>query len=290
MQEAGVCWDEQQVGSAYMEEFSAASACLKGHRRSLSVETAAGGSICLACFAALVSDPLSPTHYVSYALSQLNLSFDDPDLLMELRERHAYLLVVPLVAALSVFDDEIARQVMELIYDFCFRGQMGRLGLGGSGSERFSATSLSGDFIARIADRLSSGTIAWSRRYICLLHCFGELLNTHQASSPAVHIREKDALFSNLLIGLQLPSEELRGEVLFVLYKLCSLSITPWENVDDDNDDCAGSLDARAAALLRLALEILLKTQHDEVRMNCLGRSQTSSLAIAHVFTSIAFF
>ncbi|PKU76745.1 Protein PRD1 [Dendrobium catenatum] len=192
-----------------MEQFSPASSCSKGHRRSLAVETAAGGSICLSCFAALVSDSRSPTHHVSYALSQLNLTFDDPDLLLELRERHAYLLVAPLVAALSAFDDEpLARQVMDVISDLCFRGEI----------------SLSGDFIARIADRLASGALAWSRRHIYLLHCFGVLLNSHQGSSPAAHIREQDALFSNLLFGLQLPSEELRGEVLFVIYKLCQLN------------------------------------------------------------------
>lgn len=76
-----------------------------------------------------------------------------------------------------------------------------------------------------------------------------------------------------------------------MIYKLCSLNITPWEAVDDDDDDdyCVESLDARAAALLRLALEILLKTQHDEVRMNCLGISQTSSLVIAHVLLTFAW-
>ncbi|KAL0920940.1 hypothetical protein M5K25_007959 [Dendrobium thyrsiflorum] len=254
-----------------MEQFSPASACSKGHRRSLAVETAAGGSICFSCFAALVSDSRSPTHHVSYALSQLNFAFDDPDLLLELRERHAYLLVAPLVAALSAFDDEpLARQVMDVISDLCFRGEIRRLGLGGV-SEQFTASSLSGDFIARIADRLASGTLAWSRRLIYLLHCFGELLNSHQGSSPAAHIREQDALFSNLLVGLQLPSEELRGEVLFVIYKLCQLNVTPWENVDDDDNDCVESLDAMAGSLWRLALEILLKTQHDEVRINCLA-------------------
>ncbi|XP_028551944.1 protein PRD1 isoform X2 [Dendrobium catenatum] len=254
-----------------MEQFSPASSCSKGHRRSLAVETAAGGSICLSCFAALVSDSRSPTHHVSYALSQLNLTFDDPDLLLELRERHAYLLVAPLVAALSAFDDEpLARQVMDVISDLCFRGEIRRLGLGGV-SEKFTASSLSGDFIARIADRLASGALAWSRRHIYLLHCFGVLLNSHQGSSPAAHIREQDALFSNLLFGLQLPSEELRGEVLFVIYKLCQLNVTPWENVDDDENDCVESLDAMASSLWRLALEILLKTQHDEVRINCLA-------------------
>ncbi|KAK8944306.1 Protein PRD1 [Platanthera zijinensis] len=256
--------------SEYMAEFSPASTCLKGHRRSLLLETAGGGSICLSCFAALASDPRSPKHHISYALSQLKLALEDPDILFEFRWRYAYLLVAPLVTVLAVFNDEgIAHQVMDLVSDLCFRGEIGRLGEGSKG-ERAASTSLSGDFISRIADRLASGALAWSQRQIYMLHCFGELLSSHMDSSPAAHIREHAGLFSNLLAGLQLPSEELRGEILFVIYKLCSLNITPWEDVVDESD-CAESMDTGASVLLRLALEILLKTQHDEVRLNCLA-------------------
>ncbi|KAK8938321.1 Protein PRD1 [Platanthera guangdongensis] len=271
--------------SEYMAEFSPASTCLKGHRRSLLLETAGGGSICLSCFAALASDPRSPKHHISYALSQLKLALDDPNILFEFRRRYAYLLVAPLVAVLSVFNDEgIAHQVMDLVSDLCFRGEIGRFGEGSKG-ERAVSTSLSGDFISRIADRLASGALAWSQRQIYMLHCFGELLSSHMDSSPAAHIREHVGLFSNLLAGLQLPSEELRGEILFVIYKLCSLNITPWEDVVDDESDCAESMDTGASVLLRLALEILLKTQHDEVRLNCLavGFKETCGLSFAAV-------
>ncbi|PKA53941.1 Protein PRD1 [Apostasia shenzhenica] len=50
------------------------NACRRGHRRSLALDTVEGGSICLPCFAALVSDPHSPTYHFSHALSQLLLS------------------------------------------------------------------------------------------------------------------------------------------------------------------------------------------------------------------------
>lgn len=68
-------------------------------------------------------------------------------------------------------------------------------------------------------------------------------------------------------------SEEIGGEILFVLYKLSDTRATPWDDDDvcDDNDTNHASFAELKLLLIRLSLEALLKTQHDDVRMNCLG-------------------
>ncbi|EHA8588514.1 protein PRD1 [Cocos nucifera] len=244
------------------DEEAAPPTCGKGHRSSLVLTTAEGGFICLACFSALLSDHCSPSHHVSYALSQLSLAIRSPAFLRDLRTCHPHLLVPPLVRALAASDDEaLARQLIDLVSDLCYR-------CCGGGSA--AAASVSGDFIALITDLLSSGALAWSRRQIYMLHCFGILLNSHPNDNPASHIRDKDALFSNLILGLQLPSEEIRGEIMFVLYKLSLLQATPWD--EDDNDHGDTDLSSTGERLLRLSLEVLLKTQNDDVRLNCVGQ------------------
>ncbi|XWS09251.1 hypothetical protein CRYUN_Cryun40dG0070000 [Craigia yunnanensis] len=113
----------------------------------------------------------------------------------------------------------------------------------------------------QVAEKLSSGALAWSQRKLYMLHCLGVLLNC-QINDPCMNIRDKVALVSNLLAGLQLPSDEIRGEVLFVLYKL---SIHAYAS-----KDCVGAdvLQAFCPSLLRLSMEALLKTQRDDVRLN----------------------
>nr|CAB3484202.1 unnamed protein product [Digitaria exilis] len=64
---------------------------------------------------------------------------------------------------------------------------------------------------------------------------------------------------------LLLYSDEIRGEILFVLYKLSILNATPWDNVCDNGDV---DLTAIGRSLLQLSLEVLLKTQNDAVRIN----------------------
>lgn len=60
---------------------------------------------------------------------------------------------------------------------------------------------------------------------------------------------------------LLLHSEEIRGEILFVLYRLSVLE-------DDDGTD---TLYTVCPNLLRLSLQVLIKTQMDDVRLNCVG-------------------
>lgn len=143
------------------DEVVAPPTCRKGHRSSLAMTTAEGGFICLACFSALLSDPCAPSHHVSYALSQLSLAIRSPAFLRDLRTCHPHLLVPPLVRALAASDDEpLSRQLIDLVSDLCYR-------CGGAGES--AAASVSGDFIARIADLLSSGELAWSRRQIYMV-------------------------------------------------------------------------------------------------------------------------
>lgn len=94
-----------------------------------------------------------------------------------------------------------------------------------------------------------------------MLHCLGILLKC-QKDNPYAHIKDKYGLVSNLVGGLQLPNDEIRGEILFVLYKL---SLLPYASRDDGGD----ILPTFCSKLLYLSMEALVKTQSDDVRLNC---------------------
>ncbi|PUZ46660.1 hypothetical protein GQ55_7G100400 [Panicum hallii var. hallii] len=98
------------------------------------------------------------------------------------------------------------------------------------------------------------------------LHCLGVLLNT--TKDAAAHIVDKLSLFLNLVNDLRLPSDEIRGEILFVLYKLSISNATPWDIICDNGDV---DLLAIGRNLFQLSLEVLLKTQNDTVRLNCIA-------------------
>ncbi|KAK6266107.1 hypothetical protein QUC31_016944 [Theobroma cacao] len=220
--------------------------CSQGHRTTLCLRTQQGGSICLLCFSNLISNPCAPTLHVSYALSQLSHALSQPLFLNSLLSFHPHFLISPLLHALSSFDDDpIAQQLIDIITALCASAN----------------ASVTADFVTQVAEQLSSGTLAWSRRQLYLLHCLGVLLNC-QAAEPCMHIRDKVALVSNLVAGLQLPSDEIRGEILFVLYQLSLHAYT--------SKDCVGAdvLQAFCPSLLRLSMEALLKTQRDDVRLN----------------------
>ncbi|KAH7521537.1 hypothetical protein FEM48_Zijuj07G0044100 [Ziziphus jujuba var. spinosa] len=229
--------------------------CSVGHRSSLILRTQQGGAICLLCFSNLVSNPLSPTLHVSYALSQLSSALSQPPFLRTLISFHPLLLVSPLVHALSSFDDHaIARQVLDLVSLLC----------DSSSDSDGGDCSILAEFVSRVSDRLSSGALAWSRRQVYVLHCLGVLLKS-QKNNPYTYIKDKYGLVSNLVAGLQLPSEEIRGEILFVLYKV---SVLQNASVDSEGIDLLFSF---CPKLLRLSLEALIKTQSDDVRLNCVA-------------------
>ncbi|CAL2228083.1 unnamed protein product [Prunus armeniaca] len=200
--------------------------------------------------AASASPTSSPTVHVSYALSQLSqANSSDPPFLRSLLAFHPHFLISLIVHALSSFDDDpIARQVVHLISALCDS----------------AAASLSADFIARVSDCLSSGALAWSRRHLYTLHCLGVLLNCQQ-NNPYAHIRDKYGLITNLVEGLQLPSEEIREEILFVLYKVSVLQYASEVGVGTD------FLFAFCPKLLSLSLGALMKTQSDDFRLNCVA-------------------
>lgn len=60
-------------------------------------------------------------------------------------------------------------------------------------------------------------------------------------------------------------SEEIRGEVLFVLYKLYFLQS---KSAEGDGSDI---LIRFCPKLLYLLTNVLMKTQNDDVRLNCIG-------------------
>ncbi|XP_010532711.1 PREDICTED: protein PRD1 [Tarenaya hassleriana] len=245
-----------------------APSCSKGHRSTLCLRTHHGGTLCLLCFSDLVSDPRAPTVHVSYALSQLSLALSEPLFLRGLLSSHAHFLVSPLVHALSSFEDApIANQVVDIVRVLCSA----------------EISSFGGDFLGRVADQLSSGALAWSRRQLHMLHCFGVLMNCKNIDIYA-QLRGKFSLASQLVEGLQLPSEEIRGEILFVLYKLAALQFL---QEDADGADVISSL---CPKLLYLSLEALAKTQRDDVRLNCVAlltiMAQLGLFANSHAYSS----
>ncbi|KAG2331538.1 hypothetical protein Bca52824_002718 [Brassica carinata] len=107
--------------------------------------------------------------------------------------------------------------------------------------------------------QLSSGALGWSRRHIHMVHCFGVL--SSEKIDINSHIKDKESLVCQLVEGLQLPSEEIRGEIFFVLYKFSALQFT------EQNVDGAEILSSLCPKLLSVSLEALAKTQRDEVRL-----------------------
>ncbi|KAF8085132.1 hypothetical protein N665_0679s0008 [Sinapis alba] len=223
--------------------------CANGHRSTVSLRTDQGGTFCFLCFSDLVSNPRAPTVHVSYALHQLSIALSEPTFLRNLLSSHVRFLVSPLVNALSVFDDApIAIQIMDTISLLCSAEEC----------------SIGEDFVERVSAQLSSGALGWSRRQLHMLHCFGVLLSNEKIDINS-HIRDKESLVFQLVEGLQLPSEEIRGEIFFVLYKFSALQFT------EQNVDGAEVLSSLCPKLLSLSLEALAKTQRDEVRLNCIA-------------------
>ncbi|KAH9679923.1 protein putative RECOMBINATION INITIATION DEFECT 1 [Citrus sinensis] len=240
--------DSQEAEDLEVEvEAQSLGSCSQGHRSTLSLQTQQGGAICLLCLSNLITTPHALTIHVSYALSQLSLALSHRPL--HLSQYHAHFLVAPLLHALSSFDDQpIACQLIDLITI-----------LSDSGDEDVFV-----EFVSRVAERLSSGAFSWSPRQLHMIHCLGVLFNC-RTNNPFIFIKNKDALISNLVTGLGLPSEEIRGEILFVLYKVSSIQC---QSMDIDGADI---LFAFCPKLLQLSLVSLMKTQRDDVRLNCVA-------------------
>ncbi|TKY47801.1 PRD1 protein [Spatholobus suberectus] len=240
------CSDSQDLDDVDDDGFS----CSQGHRSSLNLQTHEGASICLVCFSNLISNPLSPTFHVSYALSQLSRSLSIPHFLQSVLTFHPHFLISPLVSALSSFHDEpIAAQLTHLI-----------LALSAS-----AHPSVCREFVARVSDRVSSGALGWASTQLHVIHCLGALLNCEKDDDLHAHIKDMYSLISVLVTGLQLPSEEIRGEVLFVLYKLSVLQSTSAEG------DGSDMLIPFCPQILYLLVDVLMKTQNDDVRLNCIA-------------------
>ncbi|PIN25504.1 hypothetical protein CDL12_01756 [Handroanthus impetiginosus] len=229
--------------------------CSQGHRTTLILPTDEGGSICLLCLSNLLSNPRSPTVHVSYALSQLSQALSQPQFLHSILTFHSHFLISPLVAVLSNFDDEpLAKQTIDLIQRLC----------GGSNSNGNENEDVHKEFVARVSDWLSGGSFTWSRRQLYMLHCFGALLD-NQDCNLYTCIKNKEALIFNLVTGLQLSNDEIQGEIMFVLYRASLLHYT---YMDDNGTDI---LLAYCPKLLHMSLDILMKSQSDDVRLNCVA-------------------
>ncbi|KAL1543222.1 protein putative RECOMBINATION INITIATION DEFECT 1 [Salvia divinorum] len=229
--------------------------CSQGHRSVLILPTEEGGSICLLCLSELLSNPKSPTIHVSYALSQLSQALDQPHFFRSLLTFHSHFLVSPLLDVLSNFDDEpIAKQSIDLIRILC----------DGSRTNSNGNQDLRKEFVARVSDCLSSGSLAWSRRQLYMVHCFGVLMDNLDFNLYTC-IRNKDTLILNLLTGLQLSNDNIQGEIMFALYRFSLLHYSHMEGCGTD------VLLAYCPKILRISLNILMKSQSDDVRLNCLA-------------------
>ncbi|GER27846.1 protein PRD1 [Striga asiatica] len=230
---------------------SSPETCAQGHRSSIVLPTAEGGSICLLCLSNLLTNPRSPTVHVSYALSQLSQAISQPQFLQSLLTYHSHFLISPLVGVLSSFDDEpLAKQTIDLIQTLC--------------DFESDCQDVRKEFVARVSDWLSGGSLAWSHRQLYMLHCFGVLLD-NQDFHLYDCIKNKDALIFNLVTGLQLSNDEIQGEIMFVLYRTSLLHYTYM-------DDCGTDvLHNYCPKLLHISLDILMKSQSDDVRLNCLA-------------------
>ncbi|XP_073134962.1 protein PUTATIVE RECOMBINATION INITIATION DEFECT 1 isoform X2 [Henckelia pumila] len=227
--------------------------CSQGHSSTLILPTAEGGSICLLCLSALLSNPKSPTVHVSYALSQLSQAISQSHFLHSLLTFHSHFLISPLVYVLSNFDDEpIANQTIDLILRIC------------EAAESNSNEDVRMEFAARVSNCLSTGSLAWSRRQLYMLHCFGVLLDSQESKLYAI-IKDKDTLICNLITGLQLSSEVIQGEIMFVLYRL---SLLQYIDMDDNSTDVFAACGPK---LVHLPLEVLMKSESDDVRLNCVA-------------------
>ncbi|XP_020399554.1 protein PUTATIVE RECOMBINATION INITIATION DEFECT 1 isoform X2 [Zea mays] len=229
-------------------------ACGAGHPASHSLPTSAGGRVCLSCVVALLSsagNASTPSHHVAHALANLSLALADPAFLRPLRAAHPHLLAAPLAEALEGAaerrDAALAAQACDVAADLA----------------AVVGAPADSELVARLARVLSSGSLV---KHLHTLHCLGLLLNS--TKDAGAYIGDKCSLFLNLVNDLRLPSDEIRGEILFVLYKLALLNATPWDDICE-----TGDLDLLAIgrSLLQLSLEVLLKTQNDAVRLNCIA-------------------
>lgn len=143
--------EEEEEENLHSNREELAQVCCEGHRSTLNLQSqqqgeGGGGSICLLCFSNLISNPLSPTLHVSYALSQISqflVSF-------AISSSHSHFLVCPLLKALSSFDDQpIANQLINLILNLSS-----------------SSSSLSAHFVATLSHHLASRALAWTRPHL----------------------------------------------------------------------------------------------------------------------------
>ncbi|CAN0916350.1 Protein PUTATIVE RECOMBINATION INITIATION DEFECT 1 [Linum grandiflorum] len=234
----------------YYDDFDlqspAEESCSRGHRSGLSIATRQGGSICLVCISNLITNPAALSHQVSYALTQLTAALSQPRFLEILLTFHPHFLVSPLLHALSLFPDpSIASLLFHLIFTLSS-----------------SAAVIAPHFLAGLADLISSSSAAWTPIHLHILHCFGLLLSGPHVDDPYALVHDKVSLLSNIVAALQIPNDEIQGEVLFVLYRL---------SLHASDEESAGLLLAFSSKFWRFSLNVLLKTQNDTVRLNSLA-------------------
>ncbi|MCO5562616.1 hypothetical protein L7F22_016244 [Adiantum nelumboides] len=235
--------------------------CTQCHSPSLQLSTDEGRYICLMCFVKLLSDHSAFLTHKLYAVSEFRQALDGPSFCAQFFLHHSHLVVSPLSEALSTCRDEssscLSKALMELILELCnlYSSVAADVAHKDPGS-------LLHDFIIHIVMGLSSSySLSYSTGQTNSLHVLGLLLDSYcqydSVMPPA--IRSYPDFLANLIAGLKLPGDQLRGESLFLLYKISSF------------EEGIKQLLPFLPDLMNAAINALVKTENDELRMNCIA-------------------
>ncbi|KAI5078441.1 hypothetical protein GOP47_0006112 [Adiantum capillus-veneris] len=239
--------------------------CTQSHSPSLQLSTDEGGSICLMCFVKLLSDHSAFLTHKLYAVSEFRQALNGPSFCANFFGHHSHFVVSPLSEALAHCRDKssscLAKALMELILDLCKLYSSV-----GTEVPHSDPASLLYDFVLHIIMEISSSSsLSYSAGQRNSLHVLGRLLDSyrHYDNVLPAAIQSYPDFLANLIAGLVVPGDQLRGELLFLLYKVSSFE---------------GGIEQLLPFLSELtnaAINILEKTENDELRINCIALLST---------------
>ncbi|XP_024534434.1 protein PRD1-like [Selaginella moellendorffii] len=235
--------------------------CRRGHAQGLFLSTSpGGGGICLGCLAELLVDPSSFVTHKAYALAELSRCLEDEEFCDGFLRYHSHFLAGPLCQSVFFCHDEaLAKATVDFILSLCR-------------STVEEDRALLDDFITFVSMQLGArSTIVWSKGQRFTLHTMGLLLDLHSKMDSFVPstIQFQD-LMENMVLALQHACDDIKGEVLFLLFRISSLK---------------GGMDKLSnwfQKIITLTVAVLLKAESDEIRTN--GIALLSVLAKNSIF------
>ncbi|CAM6127104.1 unnamed protein product [Calypogeia fissa] len=237
-----------EIYSSQTRSVQSDECCGKGHRPSLLLWTATGCRICLLCASNLISDRNAFLIHRLYAVEELSMALTDSVFSSALFDRYPKFFVSSLSDAIgSSVDQRFCESVTAVILSLC------RL-------SRDTDESLVEDFIRQTVRQLGCPSL-WRPSKCLTLHLIGLLLELHceQEFCVPLAIKNQKEFVPNLIAGLQLPGEELHEEIFYIHFKLASL---------EDGVELFLHCSHR---LCQAAIQALLKTESDSLRINCIA-------------------